>query len=145
MTDVVLLENDTSDGGEITCVGGVVLTDEGVSTAAYISLFGGNQEDSGNQEDDAVQFWGNLLEEDTTRHIRSRFGYLVDNLPATTANLARLKAAAESDVAWMASSDGPLDEVTVTLSVPAPKRIEVEVAGTIWDRRFVASFTRDWT
>lgn len=144
MTDVLLTESDESDGGEIEYLNGLATTEDGLETAVYLSLFGGNEEDGGGQTDEPVQFWGNLIEDDESRILRSRFQNLVDGLPATTGNLARLKDAAEQDLAWL-TAEGFAQSVEVTLSVPQLHRLSVTVAADVDGRRYSYTFLRNWT
>ena len=57
MTDLLLYAS--LDGGEIEVTNGVLTTDEGPFQAMYLSLFGGNFEDSGDTSTDSEQWWGN--------------------------------------------------------------------------------------
>ena len=79
------------DGGEITWVGGQPLTASGLETAAYLSLFGGNQEDSGLADGEAKQWWANFEEPVAERRQRSQTQALLAGLPATPFNLRRVE------------------------------------------------------
>ena len=69
--DVLLF--DTDDGGEISVVNGLVIADRKFSTAAYLSLFGGNVEDGG-RVDNNKTWWGNRFAETSEKEkIVSRF------------------------------------------------------------------------
>ena len=56
MGDVILRQ--TQNDGDICVTGGLVAMDGGLSTAAYLSLFGGNFSDDGSQDNPST-WWGN--------------------------------------------------------------------------------------
>ncbi len=124
MTDVLLRQ--TNDGGEITLDNGLVLMSEGLETAAYLSLFGGNQDDAADGASERLQWWGNLDEVDRARTYRSETQFLVQSLPAVPRNLRRVEQAASRDLAWMLAS-GVATSVNVSASIPALNRIRLEV------------------
>src|SRR3954462_10834325 len=99
MSDVLLFES--LDGGEIESINGAFTMDEGLSTAAYLSLFGGNEQDSGSDGDKPKQFWANFEEPDATKQYRSELQYLLTPLPLIPASLKRFQDAAGRDLAWM--------------------------------------------
>ena len=78
---------DTVDGGEISVVNGLVIADKKFSTAAYLSLFGGNVADGG-RVDNNKTWWGNRFAETSEKEkIVSRFQALIKSLPLTTKNI----------------------------------------------------------
>jgi phage gp46-like protein len=99
MADVRLFQ--TEDGGEIELVGGQIALDEGLDSAVFLSLFGGNDDDGGLDGDKLKQWWGNVDELDETRKYRSLTQYLLRSLPLIPNNLRRIEDAAVSDLAWM--------------------------------------------
>lgn len=119
MTDVLLRQSN--DGGEITIQGGLLLMSEGLETAAYLSLFGGNEDDPAGT-DTTLQFWGNLLEVEPERHYRSETQFLVQALPAIPFNLRRIEQAAARDLQWMLDA-GVAVSVTVEATIPAVDRV----------------------
>lgn len=125
MTDVLL--EHTDDGGEVEIAGGRVTVDDGPATAAYLSLFGGNEADAGTSATASSQWWGNLLETDQKRRLRSETQHLLRALPATTGNLARIATAVDRDLAWMVDELGAAIDVEVTM----PSLNRVSIAGTI--------------
>jgi len=137
MTDV-LLSQLTEDGGGITYANGRAVTSDGLETAAYTSLFGGNERDSGLEADDALQWWGNLIEPDEDRKYRSRTQNLLRSLPLVPANLLRIEEAAAADLEWFFTS-GLASFVSVTASIPAVNtvRIVVEIVVNNEDFKFV--------
>lgn len=140
MVDVRLFQTD--DGGEVEIVNGRVTLDETPETAAYLSLFGGNERDDGSQATEPLQWWGNLLEEDRTRRLRSETQHLIRSLPAATGNLRRIEDAARRDLAWMNDALGA--DVAVLATIPTVNRVRLQVTLTIGDDRYAPSFEAQW-
>ncbi|ANO58049.1 hypothetical protein [Shewanella phage SFCi1] len=134
MTDVLLFQ--TLDDGDIDINGGIVQLSDGLETAVYLSMFGGNQADDG-LPDNPFGWWGNE-DEDVDRRMVSRLQNLLEGLPATSGNLKRLNDAALADLSWLTASGY---EVSVSASVPAINRVKmtVSVNGQILE------FTEEWT
>lgn len=141
MTDATLYQSN--DDGEIECTNGVITTGDGLATAFYLSIDGGNDEDSGVEADKAVQYWGNVIEQDEARKFRSKFQYLSQTLPLTTSNLQVLKEAAESDVAWTVPA-GIADSYTVSLSIPRMNTLRVAFDVTVRTDVFPFAFDIPW-
>ena len=59
--DVSLFQ--TNDDGNIEVEGGIVTMGGGLETSAYLSLFGGNEDDD-NRTDNPANWWGNIDETD---------------------------------------------------------------------------------
>lgn len=123
LTDVLL--RNTDDGGDITIQGGLLLLSEGLETAAYLSLFGGNEDDPG-EADLTHQWWGNLLDVEPERSYRSETQALLRGLPAIPANLLRVEQAAARDLKWMTDT-GNAQSVAVVASIPSINRIQIDV------------------
>jgi phage gp46-like protein len=121
MTDVLLRQ--TNDGGDITPQGGQLLMSEGLETAAYLSLFGGNEDDPA-EGDTTLQWWGNLLDSEPERAYRSETQFLLKSLPAIPVNLRRIEQAASRDLAWMLDT-GVAQSITVEATIPAVSRVRV--------------------
>jgi phage gp46-like protein len=121
LTDVLLRQSN--DGGDITLQGGLVLMAEGLETAAYLSLFGGNEDDPG-ETDTTLQWWGNLLEAEPERAYRSETQYLVKSLPAVPLNLRRIEQAASRDLQWMLDT-GLAQSIDVEATIPAVNRVRI--------------------
>ncbi len=124
MTDVLL--RHTPDGGEIDFINGQPVLADGVATAVYLSLFGGNEQDSGLEGDEAKQWWGNFTEIEPSRRYRSETQFLLRTLNATPANAARIEEAAVRDLAWMTEAGIAL-AVSVFTSMPARNTISIAV------------------
>ena len=123
MTDILLKQ--TADGGELTIQNGTLLMSDGLETAAYLSLFGSNDADSGLAADDANQFWGNLIDADPVQKQRSQTQYLLGKLPLTPANLQRFEEAAAADLAWFKGSIA--DSIAVQATLPGINKIQFNV------------------
>lgn len=127
MSDILLFQ--TVNGGELRIENGQPQEADGPEVAAYLSLFGGNEDDSGQTADDAKQWWGNLSEPDIANRYRSATQYLLLTLPLIPANLQRIEEAAVSDLAWM--TDSIASDLAVRATMPGAKRIDLDCALTI--------------
>ena len=121
--DVSLFQTD--DGGEITVEGGIVAMSGGLETAAYLSMFGGNEDDDGSQ-DSSQGWWANLDEPDTAKRYRSETQHLLQALAATTGNLIRIQDAAIRDLAWFLS-EKVASSVGVVASIPGINRLKLTI------------------
>ena len=95
--DILLFQ--TVDDGDINVSDGLVEMSGGLGTAAYLSLFGGNEDDDGRKNSTAT-WWANLNETETTRQYRSETQNLLQAIPAVPANLRRIEDAVRRDLAW---------------------------------------------
>lgn len=136
MTDVLLRQSN--DGGEITVEGGLLLLSEGLETAAYLSLFGGNEDDPGDAAIE-LQWWGNLLETDAARTYRSETQHLLHALPAIPANLRRIEQAAARDLQWMLDTGTALS-VTAEATIPALNKVRLNLTLTTATEQLQLSF-----
>jgi phage gp46-like protein len=121
--DVLLFQTD--DDGEINVENGVVEMSGGLETAAYLSLFGGNEDDDG-RDNNALTWWGNLDEVDPVRQYRSETQHLLQSIPATSGNLRRIEDAASRDLAWF-TEQNVASSVTVEVSIPGINRVKITV------------------
>lgn len=133
--DVRLYQKD-GNGGEIDFVAGQATLGDGLETAVYLSLFGGNEDDSGLDADKPRQWWANTEEPDATKRYRSETQYLLLTLPLIPVNLRRFEAAAMLDLAWMTES-GLASFVSVTATMPALNTVRLQVKAEIQDRAFL--------
>lgn len=127
MTDVLLKQ--TLDGGDVELVGGILATTDGFETACYLSLFGGNEEDSGRTEDDLKQWWGNFTDPNATEHQRSETQHVLRSQPIASALIRALQIAAERDLAWMVDT-GYARSVSATATIPERNRVRLVVEAT---------------
>lgn len=121
--DVKLFQTD--DDGEITVTNGVVEMSGGLETAAYLSLFGGNEDDDGSN-DTPLTWWGNLDEIDPARQYRSETQNLLQALETTSGNLQRIEDAAGRDLKWFLD-ERVASSVTVSASIPGINRIKLTI------------------
>lgn len=128
----------TNDEGEILVEGGLVAMNGGLETAAYLSLFGGNEDDDG-RADNPAQFWGNFSEIQTARQYRSETQYLLKAIPATSGNLRRIEDAARRDLAWFVEAR-VATSVIVSATIPALNSVALTVE--INQERF--EFVENW-
>lgn len=132
MTDVLLFQ--TLDDGDISIDGGIVQLTDGLETAVYLSLFGGNEADDG-LPTNPHGWWGNEGEPVAQRMV-SRLQNLMDSIPATSANLKRLNDAATQDLAWLPTRY----ELMVSASIPGLNKVTMTIS--INDQTFI--FTEEW-
>ena len=121
--DIFLFQTDND--GEINVENGIIEMSGGLDTAAYLSLFGGNEDCSG-RETCPFTWWANRSENDDALKYISETQYLLQSLPAITANLRRIEDAANRDLAWFLN-EKIASTVTVLVSIPALNRIQIDV------------------
>ncbi len=138
--DVKLFQ--TTDEGEITVENGIVEMSGGLETAAYLSLFGGNEDDDGLQDNSAT-FWGNIDETEPAREYRSETQHLLQALPSTPNNLKRIKAAAERDLDWFLS-ERVASSVDVAVSMPGINKIKIVIDIEARGEEFRFEFVENW-
>lgn len=141
MTDVLMYH--TPEGGEITLSGGEPLYTDGIETAVFLSLFGGQAEDDATDATKHRQWWGNWEEPDPARRYRSATQALLRGLPAIPANLRRVEDAVVADLQWLITS-GLATSVSASARMPAAKRIEIRGAVVIDGRTTPFRVETDW-
>ncbi|MCL2410076.1 MAG: hypothetical protein FWC97_00390 [Treponema sp.] len=96
-----LLLRDTLDGGDITITDGFIVSDRTFDTAIYLSLFGGNKEDSGRVQNKKT-WWGNTLRGvNENQKLVSRFQAFIFGTPMSTKNILEAEEVAKLDLAWL--------------------------------------------
>jgi phage gp46-like protein len=122
--DVLLVE--TPDGGDFVLEDGLIMADNNYSTAIYLSLFGGNKDDSGTVKTNKT-WWGNTLK-DTKKNEKliSRFQYIIRSMPLTVKNVKNAEAAAVLDLAWMVE-EGFADEVEASGSTKGKNLFQLDI------------------
>ena len=133
---------NTVDGGEISITAGVVAMSGGLDTAAYLSLFGGNDEDDGSANN-PLGFWGNLTETEPEKKYVSQTQFLLRSIPAITGNLRRIEEAAASDLQWFLDAK-IASSVTVVASIPAVNRVTLTVDIVADGERSEFEYTENW-
>jgi len=138
--DVLLYQ--TIDDGEITVEGGLITMTSGFETAAYLALFGGNEDDDGSQ-DTNKNWWGNLDEADTAKQYRSETQNLLQSIPATVNNLKRIGKAAERDLAFFVST-GVASSVIVVVGMPGLNKISISCKIVAKGKESDFKFIENW-
>lgn len=111
--DILLYQ--TSDDGDIIVTDGLIEMSGGLQTAAYLSLFGGNEADDG-LAGNPLTWWGNSLENVKANKQVSETQHLLASLAVTSSNLLRVEDAARRDLAWFKDT-GVATEITVSASI----------------------------
>lgn len=137
--DVKLFQ--TIDDGNITIENGITEMSGGLETAAYLALFGGNEEDDGRDEN-PNNWWGNIGEEPAKQY-RSETQYMLRSLPATTGNLGRLEDAAIRDLQFFLD-ENIASSVTVVAGIPRLNRIKLTIAIEAEGEESNFEFTENW-
>lgn len=137
-----ILLSQTNDEGDINVEGGIVEMSGGLETAAYLSLFGGNEDDDGLSENGQT-YWGNLDEIDPARQYRSETQFLLEGLPATTGNLGRLEDAAKRDLAWFVDKK-VASSITVVASIPGLNKIKLIINIDALGEESSFEFVQNW-
>jgi phage gp46-like protein len=140
MTDVLLTQSD--DEGEIEFVAGAPTMADGLETAAYLSMFGGNERDSGLTDGEALQWWANVEDPVTTRHQRSQTQHLLATIPATPANLRRIEDAAQADLAWVV--DELAAEIAIEATMPDIDSVAIAIEIAIGNTTYQFNFASSW-
>lgn len=138
--DVKLFQ--TIDDGEIAVSGGIVEMSGGLETAAYISLFGGNERDTGS-DGNSDQYWGNSLDTAKARKIRSETQNLLRSLPLTSGNLLRVEDAVKRDLQWMVD-ERVASSLEISTSIPALNTLGIEVTVKAEGEESTFTFVENW-
>jgi len=138
--DVLLFQSN--DGGEICIEGGLMKMSAGLRSAAYISLFGGNQADDG-REGNIDGWWGNLSETDPSRKIVSETQFLLNRLAPVSANLLRIQDAVENDLKWMVDVKAA-SSITAVASMPGRNRVNIKIAILALGEEITFEFSENW-
>jgi phage gp46-like protein len=139
MPDVKLFHR--ADGGEIEIRAGQPVMSDGLETAVYLSLFGGNERDSGGEDTQHLEWWGNKSERDPARRYRSETQHLIRSLPLVPRNLRRIEDAVHRDLAWLIPNTA--SRIVCAVSIPALDtvriRIDIEIKGQVLTFEFTES------
>jgi phage gp46-like protein len=135
MTDVYLYQTNDDDGGNITLTNGVIEMNGGLETAVYLSLFGGN--------DDDTEWWGNIDEPDINKHQISETQKLIEALPLTSANLKRVEDAIKRDLNWMIAINAATG-LEVSASIPGLNSIQIDITVIADDEEQQLTFIENW-
>jgi phage gp46-like protein len=121
-----LLLYETPDGGDVHVEDGLFSCDRAYDTAVYLSLFGGNKEDSGKVKNRKT-WWGNTLRGVTeSQKLVSRFQALISGLPMTTKNILAAEDAAKLDLGWMVD-EKLADEIFIDGRAVSINRLKLKI------------------
>ncbi len=137
----VLLQQ-TNDNGEISVVNGVMEMTGSFETMAYLCLFGGNEDDAGGS-DTSKSWWGNIGEVDPDLRYVSETQNLLRSIPSTSANLLKIQAAAERDLAVF-TNKSIASSVTVAVGMPALNRVSITINIEAFGEESSFKFTENW-
>lgn len=123
MPDVYLFQ--TVDDGDINISNGIIELNESPSSAAYISLFGGNMNGS--------SWWGDAdLKSETQKFIQS--------YPPSSGNLLKIEEAILSDLRWMMLPPYSWTvSASASMSTASRVNIVVTINGTVYQ------YSQEWT
>lgn len=138
--DVVLFQS--LDDGEIVVNDGLVQMDGGLQTTVYLSLFGGNQDDDGIQNNNQT-WWANLNETDPVLRYVSRLQNLLTHIPATSSNLIRVQDAALADLQWLLD-EKVANNITVLATIPELNRLKLEINITAQGEESDFEYVANW-
>lgn len=110
MTDVYLFQTPNDGDVNLQADGTFELDEGGLRTAAFISMFGGNE--------DGPDWWGDVIETDPAGRYRAETQRLLKVLAPTSGNLLKLQEAVERDLAWLIDV-GAATAVEAEASIPA--------------------------
>lgn len=130
------------DDGDIVIENGVVEMNGGLGTAAYLSLFGGNEDDNGRPKN-SFTWWGNFIELDSSKHYVSELQHLMQTLPLITGNLRRIEDAALRDLKWFLTEQ-IASSVQVEASIPDVNRVDITVRIEANGQENTFQFTENW-
>jgi len=138
--DVILYQS--LDGGDIESVNGLITMSGGLQTAAYLSLFGGNQynkdENENIETETFKEWWGNSGEDEENKYISKTQNFL-EGMPPISSNLKKVEELAKEDLKWMINTN-LATEITVNASIPQINMVKLEI--NIDNQTFV--FIENW-
>ena len=132
----------TPDDGDISIVDGLFVMGGGLETAAYLSMFGGNETDDGSQDTDQ-QWWGNVLENNSSRMYRSETGHILQSIPATTSNMIKVKDAVNRDLTWF-KTEKIASSVDVTIRLPRLNTVSITIKIEALGNESEFEFVENW-
>ena len=138
--DVKLFQ--TTDDGDISVVNGIVEMSGGLETSAYLSLFGGNEDDDGS-DGSPFSWWANLDEQDIADQYRSETQNLLQSIPATSNNLIRIQDAAGRDLSWFLTNN-VASSIDVEASIPGLNMVRLDITIKAEGEESNFSFTENW-
>jgi len=138
--DVKLFQTD--DNGDIESIAGIITMSGGLEVAVYLSLFGGNQNDTARMGKKNNSWWGNRGEVAASQY-RSATQNLLASIPATSSNLLKIQDSVIFDLAWLLN-EGIASSVDVAVSIPALNAIHIDVIIQAQGVESEFSYTENW-
>lgn len=138
--DVLLIQ--TNDDGNIIVEDGIVKMSGGLETSTYLSLFGGNEDDDG-RDNNTKNWWGNLDENEPARRYRSETQNLLKSLPATSGNLHKIEDAAKRDLKYMLENK-IASSLEINITIPALNMIKIVIAIVVQGEEITFEFVENW-
>jgi hypothetical protein len=132
----------TVDDGDISVTGGITRMTGRLATAAYLAMFGGNEDDPGGG-DTTYQWWGNIGETDPAKTYRSETQYLLRNMPNTSENRIKLEQAVLRDLEFFKDID-TASSIQVQTIVPQRNRIDITVDIQALGQRDTFRYVNNW-
>jgi len=121
-----LLLADTPDGGNISIENDLFVCDRAFRTAVYLSLFGGNKEDSGKVKNKKT-WWGNSIPGvNENEKLVSRFQAGIAGMPMTTKNIQEAENCARLDLRWIID-EGIGNEIEISGSAATRNKFALAV------------------
>lgn len=122
--DVLLF--DTQDGAEITIFNGLISMDKGFNSAVYLSLFGGDKDDTGEVVNNNT-WWGNKIQNiSENEKLVSRFQAFITSVPLISKNVKLAEGKVIQDLQWMID-DGIADSIEAEIQVVGRKDINLKI------------------
>jgi phage gp46-like protein len=122
--DALLYE--TVDGGELKIDDGIFVFDKQFLTAVYLSLFGGNKDDSGKIKNNK-EWWGNMLNGIyENEKLKSRFQYIITGFPMTVKTIKEAETAALVDLEWF-TKEKIADEINIYGQAAGKNRFNLNI------------------
>lgn len=138
--DINLFQTD--DDGDIIVTNGVVEMTGSFGTAAYLSLFGGNEDDDG-RKNSILGWWGNSNIIDPVERYISETQNLLQDLTATSANLRRVEDAAKRDLQWFLDKN-IASSVEVIATIPSINRLKLIISIEAIGEESRFEFVENW-
>jgi phage gp46-like protein len=140
MSDLQLVLD--GDGGDLVFADNDLAMASGIVESFTVSLFGGNIQDDG-LENSEREWWGNVLDADPAKKIRSLTQHLINNLDQSRNSLLRIQDAVKSDLAWMIEQ-GLITSLNVDLAVESSSKLNITIQATANSQEIEQRYVINW-